>query len=206
MITSGSGPSSRMLPASRKSTPWRTHSYMMPRGEHAAFDRLADPAGAANAVDRAQVMFVARLGQVAAIEIDAQAGAEEGLLDVVRGQGVAGEEHVDIAHADELLEELAAAGVHDGRPADQQRLAARGAVCGQFAGRSARMATPLGFSVETVLPMNSNGLRVRATARSGKTRTPAWPTTNRVARRDVVIGTQRAGRRPGRRRSPQSIS
>ncbi len=38
-----------------------------------------------------------------------------------------------------------------------------------------RIATPFGFSVETLLPMNSNNCR--STARScGKTRTPACPT------------------------------
>ena len=75
---------------------------------------------------------MARLGQDAAIEINAQAGAEEGLLDVVRGQGVAGQEHVDIAHADDLFEELAAAGVYDGGTGDDRRASARGAVLGQL--------------------------------------------------------------------------
>ena len=61
-------------------------------GQQAGFDGLADAAGAADAVDRPQVMLVAGLGQVAPLEIDAQAGAEQGLLDVVRGQRVAGEQ------------------------------------------------------------------------------------------------------------------
>ena len=78
-----------------------------------------------------------RLGQDAAIEIYAQARAEEGLLDVVRGQGVAGQEQVDIAHADDLFEELAAAGVHDGGTGDDRRASARSTVFGKLPGNLA---------------------------------------------------------------------
>ena len=103
-----------------------------PRAEFALFHRRPDPAQPADAVDRAEVMCVARFGQDPAIEINAQAGAEQGLLDVVRGQGVAGQEHVDIAQANDLFEELAAAGVHDGGTGDDRRAPARGPVLGQL--------------------------------------------------------------------------
>ena len=187
-----------MLPASRKSTPWRTHSYMMPEREHAAFDRRADAAGAANAVDRPQVMLVARLGQAAAVEIDAQAGAEQGLLDVVGGQGVAGEEHVDVAHADQLL-----AGTRRcrcgrwpaRRPAASCRPAAR---CSASSRAISRMASPLGFSVETALSMKS---KVCGAARPlfGKDPHARVADDDRVAP-PALVHRQAAGRRRRPRR------
>ncbi len=131
----------------------------------------ADPACPANAIDRAQVMFVPRLGQVAVLQMHAEAGAEQRLLDIMRGQSVAGEELVDVAGADEIGDKLAAAGVDDRRPADQKRLAAfarvRNSSCATW-----RIATPLGFSVETALFMNSNAWRSIFRS-SGNTRTPA---------------------------------
>ncbi len=96
----------------------------MPEVSTPGLDGLADAAGAADAVDRPQMMLVPRFGQIAALQVHAQAGAEQRLLDVVRGQGVAGEQHVDVAAANQLAQVLAAAGVHDRRAADQQRLAA----------------------------------------------------------------------------------
>ncbi len=130
------------------------------------------------------------LSQHAPIEMHAQAGSEEGLLDVVRGQGVAGQEHVHIAHADDLFEEFAAAGVDHGGTGDNRRAppAARfSASCRAIW----RMATFLGFSVETLLPMNSKvcGPRDRS---SGKTRTPAWLTTMRSPTLTSAIARQRA--------------
>ena len=55
---------------------------------------------------------------------DAQARAEERLLDVVRGQRIAGEEHVDEAVPDEMAQVVAAARVHDGRAGDDQDFSA----------------------------------------------------------------------------------
>ena len=118
----------------------------------------------------------------------------DGLLDVVRGQGVAGEQHVDVAFANQLADVLAAAGVDDRRarrPAGSCPLAARllnssWAIC--------RMATPLGFSVETLLPMNSKAWRLVASARGETRGRPTWPTTNDVPAWTSLIGTQRAER------------
>ena len=97
VITSGSGPSSRMQPASTNGTSSLTHSYMMPLLSTPVLDGRADAAQPADRVDGPQVVLVAVLDRHAAVERDAQAGAVEGLLDVVRGQGVAGEEDVEIA-------------------------------------------------------------------------------------------------------------
>ncbi len=57
----------------------------------------SDAAEPTDGVDRAQVMLVAVLGRHAAGERDAEARPVEGLLDVVGGQGVAGEQGVDPA-------------------------------------------------------------------------------------------------------------
>ena len=55
-------------------------------------------------VDRAHVMPVAAFDRFAGFEIDAERGAEERLLDVVHGERVAGEQHVDVAAANQLAE------------------------------------------------------------------------------------------------------
>ena len=68
----------------------------MPLASTPVSTALRMPADAANAIDRPQVMLVAGFGQIAALQMDAQAGAEHRLLDVVRGQGVAGEQRVDV--------------------------------------------------------------------------------------------------------------
>ena len=103
-------------------------------GEHALVDRVANRAAAANAVDRPQVMLVAGLGNARLVEMDAQAGAEERLLDVVRGQRVAGKQLVDVAAANQRAQDRSAAGVDDRRAADDQRLAAGSPVVHQLAG------------------------------------------------------------------------
>src|SRR5204863_1591770 len=78
-------------------------------------DGRANPPLAADGVDGPQMMFVSLLGGQAAVQRYPQAGTVERLLDVVRGQGVAGEEHVQVATADELADMLHAAGVDHGR-------------------------------------------------------------------------------------------
>ena len=57
-------------------------------------------------------------------EIDAERGAEERLLDVVHGERVAGQQHVDVAGANQLLKVRRPAGVHDDRPGDDGDAAA----------------------------------------------------------------------------------
>ena len=190
-MTSGSGPSSRMLPASRKSTLCFTHSYMMPLLSTPASTACADAAEAADAVDRPQVMLVAGFDDVAAVEAHAEAGAEQGLLDVVRGQGVAGEQPVDVAAADQRARR--ARRCRCGRSPGRRRAAScrPRAACGTARWAIWRMATPLGFSVETVLFMNSNACC--STVRfCGNTRTPAWPTT--IGQPALHVGHRQAPR------------
>ena len=58
---------------------------------------------------------------------DAQAGAVEGLLDVVGRQGVAREQHLNPSVPDQTGDMTGRAGVHDRRPAHQQDLLPLGA-------------------------------------------------------------------------------
>ena len=80
---------------------------MMPEVSTPVFDRLADAAGAAHGVDRAHVIAMAVLDGMAAAEIDAERRARERDLDVVHGERVAGEQHVDVAEPDQIAEILA---------------------------------------------------------------------------------------------------
>lgn len=105
-----------------------------PAFELAACNRLADAAGAANTIDRPQVVLVAGFDDVAAVESNAETGAVESLLDVVRRQSVTGKEAVDVAAADEVREMLDTAGVNDRRAADEQGLATVATRADQFVG------------------------------------------------------------------------
>ena len=60
----------------------------------------------------------------AALHVDAERGAVERLLDVVDRERVAGEQHVDVAAANQIAEVGAAAGVDDDRPGDERDAAA----------------------------------------------------------------------------------
>ena len=64
------------------------------------------------------MVAVAAFDGLAGVEIDAERRAEERLLDVVDGERVAGEQDVDVAAANQLLEVRRAAGVHDDRSGD----------------------------------------------------------------------------------------
>ncbi len=63
------------------------------------------------------------LGDAGVGEVNAEAGAEHRLLDVMRGQRVTGEEFVDVAAAYELAEGGAAASVDDCGTAHDERFA-----------------------------------------------------------------------------------
>ncbi len=121
--------------------------------------RGPDAAGAAHGVDGAQVVFVALLGRQAVLQRHAQTGAVQRLLDVVRRQGIASEQYVQIALADQPTDELDAAGVDDGGTEHRQDLLASGPgaahgpgdfadgdALGLFAGNGA------GHELEQVLP------------------------------------------------------
>ena len=77
------------------------------------FDGLADRAGAADLINRLEVVSVAAGDADAARQVDAERCAKEVVLDVVDGQGVAGEQRLDVAVSDELFEVSTAAGVDD---------------------------------------------------------------------------------------------
>src|SRR5262249_32439907 len=64
-------------------------------GQHAVLDRRGDRAGSADLVYRPDVVFVPVLDAATAGQIDAERGAEQCRLDVVRGQRVPCEEHID---------------------------------------------------------------------------------------------------------------
>src|SRR5215207_4293667 len=69
------------------------------------------------------MMLVAGVDDRAFAEVHAETGTEQRLLDVVRRQGVAGEQFVDVSIANQLAHERPAAGVDDRGTADEQRLA-----------------------------------------------------------------------------------
>ena len=162
----------------------------MPDCEHALLDRGANRAAAANAVDRPQVMLVARFGDAGVGQVNAQARAEQRLLDVVRRQRVAGEQLVDVAAANQLAHGRPAAGVDDRRPADDQRLAAAAAVGDQVAGNLAHQRA-FGLLGRDAARHEREIAVHRASARPGITRTPAWPVTICMPRRTSIIGMQR---------------
>ena len=59
VIVSGSGPSSRRLPASTNGTLFFTHSYMMPLVKPPALHRAFDAAAVVDRIDGAHVIAVA---------------------------------------------------------------------------------------------------------------------------------------------------
>ena len=102
--------------------------------QHALVDGRGNRTRTADAIDRPQVVLVSCVGKAAFFNVHSQAGAEQRLLDVVSGQRVAGKQLVDVAVAQQLADESAAAGVHDRRAAHQQRLAGTLAVLEQLPG------------------------------------------------------------------------
>ena len=122
VITSGSGPSSRIEPASTTSTPALTHSYMIPEVSDTALDRPGDPARSPDGVDRSQMVLMTMLDRLAERQRNAQARAEQRLLDVVGGQRIAREEHLHPALPDQPGDLRRRPGVHDRRATHQQHL------------------------------------------------------------------------------------
>ena len=104
-------------------TPARTHSTMTPPCSTPDATAPRIPPARVDRVDGPHVMAVAARTGVPASEIDAERCAEQCLLGVVDGEGVAGEQHVDVAAANQLDEVGAAAGVHDDRAGDEGDLA-----------------------------------------------------------------------------------
>ena len=156
-----------MLPASRKGMLYLTHSYMMPLLRTPLFHgrdecRRAD---AAVLMARKWCSWPSSVGHAVFLR-DAQARAEQSLLDVMRRQGVAGEQHIDEAAANQPADVIAAAGVNDGG-AEYGEDFPPASFVRRMAAAISRTVTPLGFSLETGLVMNSKRF-CRASASRGE--------------------------------------
>ena len=79
-----------------------------------------DAAGRADRIDRAHMVLVPFLGHRPFAQINAERRAVERVLNVVRGERVAGKEQVHVTPGDQFLQMLSGTGVNDGRPADDQ--------------------------------------------------------------------------------------
>src|SRR5579875_21097 len=80
------------------------------------------------------MMLVSFLHRQTALQRDAQTGAKERLLNVVRGQSIAGEQNVQVAVTDEPADMFDTAGVNNGGTKDSQNLLA--SLFGAFHGGS----------------------------------------------------------------------
>ena len=121
-MVSGRGPSSRRLPASTKGTP-ALHAFVEDAGaQTAALDGLAHGAGAVNGVDGAHVVAVPVLVLAAIGEAHAERGAEQRGFDVVDAQGVAAEQGLHPAIADQRGEPRHPAGVDHHRAGHHHHL------------------------------------------------------------------------------------
>ena len=97
VMVSGSGPSSRRLPASTNGTLFFTHSYITPDFRRAAFHRTFDATRVIDGVDGAHVIAMAVLGLAAVGQANAERGAEQRGFDIVNAERVAAEDGIDPA-------------------------------------------------------------------------------------------------------------
>ncbi len=169
---------------------------MMPAVEHAGFDRLAiPPARRMRLIARRWCSWPAS-ADVASFEVDAQAGAEQRLARYRAWPGRCRRRAVDVALANQPADMLAAAGVDDRRPADQQRLAAFRLGSIQLVGRSREWRPPWAFRSRRCSTMNPKRGRPRpALAAAGKTRTPGMADDDTVSP-DARRSSARSARRP----------
>ena len=96
VMTPGSGPSSRIEPASTKGIRWVTSACMIPLPDQARLDRRLDRARGAHLVDRAHVQAVTRRRRLAAVG-HAERRAVDRRLDVVDRDGVARQHRLHVA-------------------------------------------------------------------------------------------------------------
>ena len=82
----------------------------------APLDRVAQPAQPADRVDRPHVVLVPLVDGDPGVEVHPEGRAEEGVLDVVHGEGVPRQQPVDPAAPDEPAQVPPAAAVHHHRP------------------------------------------------------------------------------------------
>ena len=125
VIVSGSGPSSRRLPASTNGT-LRFHALVHDAAfQTPALDRLRDAAGVVDGVDGAHVIAVAVLFLAAVGQADAERRAEQRGFDIVHAERVAREQRVARSPSRISCGKVArAAGVDDDRAGDDDDLAA----------------------------------------------------------------------------------
>ena len=118
VTVSGSGPSSRRLPARTNGTLFRTHSYMMPLVSRPASTAPLNAAVVIDGIDGAHVIAMAVLFLPPVGEANAERGAEQRGLDVVHAERIAAEQRMDIAVRDQLRQGRRAAGVNHHRSGD----------------------------------------------------------------------------------------
>ena len=123
VITSGSGPSSRIEPVSTNGILCFTHSYMIPSVMIPCSTALAIDPARAHHVDRAHVQPVTALRDLAGVR-HAERRAVDRRLDVVHGDGVSGEQRADVAVGDEPAHVRARARMDERRSGDPHRIAA----------------------------------------------------------------------------------
>ena len=102
--------------------------------EDTGFDGLAQRSGGADGVDGGHVIAVSAGDGLAVVQGDAERGSEQDAFDIVGADGVAAEQDLDVAVANELGQQRTGAAVHDGRAGDDEDLAAAGADVAHLAG------------------------------------------------------------------------
>ena len=112
-MVSGSGPSSRRLPASTKGTS-RSHAFVHHAARQASgLDGLGDAAGMIDGVDGAHVIAMAMLFLAAVGLADAERGAEQSRFNIVDAERVAGQQRLHPAAVESARQRRPAAGVDD---------------------------------------------------------------------------------------------
>ena len=157
---------------------------------------------------RPDVVLVPVLDAAALGQVDAERGAVERRLDVVGGQRVAGEQHVDEAGVDQRDHRGAApVWTTPGPPTQSTFLPA--ALASRMPSATWRTSTACGFSLETSDSMKPNALVGPCPASGTVTLMPEAPQTTlhaRAARRTSAACRRAASRRRSRRRSGRSPS
>ena len=192
-----------MEPASTKGMPFFTTSYITPERRPGPTPPPADAARAVDGVDGVEVVAAAALDRAAAHLADAQARLQDRLLEVVGGEGVAGEQHVHPARR---------APAAPGRTSPPEWTMAGPATTTIFSpasrvlriSRAAPAITmPLLISAETSFDMKPNTEKSRLRS-GGRTRMPGAAQGHRLALRAPAPASRRRAR-PSRRTSAQSI-
>ena len=102
VMVSGSGPSSRRLPASTNGTLFFTHSYITPAGQTSSFHRAFDISAVIDRVDGAHVIAVSVFFLPSIRQPHAERSAQQCRLNVVHAKRVSAQQSLDIAAADQL--------------------------------------------------------------------------------------------------------